>query len=263
MRPRTFALSLLFISLQSAAIAATDDAAQKGLEIATEADRRDSGWVDQRAELRMLLRNKHGEASARVLRISTLEVAGDGDKSLIVFHSPRDIAGTAFLSYTHALKPDEQWLYLPALKRVKRIASANKSGPFVGSEFAYEDLTSQELEKYHYKWLRDEACGAHQCFVIERRPAYKNSGYTRQIVWIDQTIYQHRRIEFYDRKNALLKTLTSSDYEQYLERYWRPARMKMENHQTGKSTLLTWQNYRFGNGFGAREFDQNTLKRSR
>jgi outer membrane lipoprotein-sorting protein len=236
---------------------------EKGLAIAVEADKRDSGWVDQKADLKMTLRNKQGQESMRDLRLNTLEVDGDGDKSLTIFDTPRDIKGTAFLSYTHSLTADDQWLYLPALKRVKRIASANKSGPFVGSEFAYEDLTSQEIEKYSYKWLRDEALDGRNTFVVEQYPAYENSGYTRRIAWIDEQMYQPLKIEFYDRKNALLKTLTMSDYANYLERYWRPATMAMINHQTGKSTLLNWQNYQFKNGLSDRDFDRNTLKRAR
>lgn len=236
---------------------------EKGLAIAVEADKRDNGWGDQIADMEMILRNKQGEESRRTLRISTLEVQGDGDKSLTIFDDPKDVKGTAFLSYTHALVPDDQWLYLPALKRVKRISSANKSGPFVGSEFAYEDLTSQEVQKYSYKWLKDEPLDGKNCFVIERIPAYENSGYARQIVWMDQEIYQPRKVEFYDRKNSLLKTLTMKDYKQYLDQYWRPDNMHMVNHQTGKETTLIWKNYKFGNGLTDRDFDQNTLKRAR
>ena len=236
---------------------------EKGLAIIQEVDRRDTGWTDAKADMRMILRNKQGEESERSLRIDSLEVEGDGDKSLSVFDSPKDIKGTAFLSYTHALKPDDQWLYLPALKRVKRIASANKSGPFVGSEFAYEDLTSQEVEKYTYKYLRDEAFNDKDCFVIEAYPVYENSGYTRQVVWIDKEIHQPLKIVYYDRKDALLKTLISSDWNQYLDQYWRPGRMSMENHQTGKSTELSWSNYRFKVGLTDRDFDRNTLKRTR
>src|SRR3546814_6855851 len=107
----------------------------------------------------MVLANKEGETSTRELRIQTLEVPAreEGDKSLIIFDHPRDIEGTAFLSFTKILEPDDQWLYLPALKRVKRISSANKSGPFVGSEFAYKDMLSQEVDKYDYLWLRDRS----------------------------------------------------------------------------------------------------------
>jgi len=236
---------------------------EKGLAIAVEADKRNTGWVDQTASLFMILKNRQGQESKRSLIINTLEVQGDGDKSLTIFNSPKDVKGTAFLSYTHALKPDDQWLYLPALKRVKRISSANKSGPFVGSEFAYEDLTSQEIEKYRYKWIRDEALDGRDTFVVERYPQYENSGYTRMITWVDKEMYQPLKIEFYDRKNALLKTLNFRDYHQYADRFWRADSMIMMNHQTGKSTTLEWNDYQFGNGFTERDFDTNTLKRAR
>jgi outer membrane lipoprotein-sorting protein len=237
---------------------------EKGLSIAQEMDARDTGWVDQRSELTMLLRNKQGQETTRKMRGATLEVVGAGDKSLTIFDTPRDVKGTAFLSHTHAVKPDDQWLFLPALKRVKRISSANKSGPFMGSEFAYEDLTSQEVAKYTYKWLRDEQLGGKSVHVMERIPTYKKSGYTRQVAWVDTVMMQPVKVEYYDRKNALLKTLTASDFAQYLDnRFWRPGTMSMVNHQTGKSTKLTWADYRFGTGLADRDFDRNSLKRAR
>jgi outer membrane lipoprotein-sorting protein len=201
-----------------------------------------------------------GEAIARE---SDRRGENDGDKSLVIFDEPRDIKGTALLSYAHILDPDDQWLYLPALKRVKRISSANKSGPFVGSEFSYEDITAQELKKYSYEWLRDEPCGALQCFVVERRPLYERSGYTRLITWYDTAEYRIHRVAYYDRKNALLKTLSFSNYEQYLGKFWRSHDLYMENQQTGKKTRLVYENYDFGTGLEDRDFAKSSLKRAR
>ena len=257
---RILPLALLAL-LPLAAQAETPE--EKGLAIAVEADRRDTGWGDQTADLKMVLRNRHGQESIREIRSRTLEVDGDGDKSLSIFDNPRDVKGTAFLSFTHATKPDEQWLYLPALKRVKRISSNNKSGPFMGSEFAYEDLTSQEVEKYTYKFLRDDELDGRPVFVIERYPAYKHSGYTRMVTWLDKEMYQPLKVEFYDRKGSLLKTLTTSGHQQYLGKYWRPAKMSMVNHQNGKSTDLFWTNYQFQTGLTDRDFNRNSLKRAR
>ena len=236
---------------------------EKGLAIAKEVDRRDGDWHDQKTIMRMVLKNRHGDESTRQIRNRLLEVKGDGDKTLIVFDEPRDVKGTAFLSYTHSKVPDEQWLYLPALKRVKRISSNNKSGPFMGSEFSYEDINSQEIDKYTYKYLRDEKVEGRDNFVNENNPTYKYSGYTRMQVWIDKEYYQPTQIEFYDRKNQLLKTLYYKGYKQYAGRYWRPDVMEMVNHQNGKSTRLEWSNYRFGTGLTARDFDRNALKRIR
>ncbi len=255
-------ISLLLISFHSFA----QTAEEKGLEIATEADKRDLGWGDSTADMKMLLINKQGDTSEREIRVRALEVEGDGDKSLTIFDKPRDVRGTAFLTFSHVTGADDQWLYLPALKRVKRISSRNKSGPFMGSEFAYEDMSSQEVEKYTYKYLRDESCGENQqqtCFVSERYPVDEFSGYTKQIGWVDQTEYRPWKIDFYDRKGALLKTMTLSDYHQYLGKYWRAHRMEMVNHQTGKKTVLTWSNYQFKTGLQGADFNKATLKRIR
>lgn len=234
---------------------------EKGLAITKEMDRRDTGWKDQQVDMTMELRNRQGDRSTRVMRARTLEVIGDGDKGYTLFDTPKDVQGTAFLSHTHAIRPDDQWLYLPSLKRVKRIASANKSGPFMGSEFAYEDMSSQEVEKYTYKWLRDEAMDGHGTFVIERYPTYEFSGYTRQIVWLDKEMYQPLKVEFYDRKDAILKTLTFHGYRKYRGKYYRADRAEIINHQTGKSTTLTWKKYQFSRGLGDADFDQSVLKR--
>lgn len=235
----------------------------QGLQIATDADAYDQGFVDFTADMRMTLRNKKGQESVRQIRIRTLEVGDDGDKSLSIFDEPADVKGTAMLTWSHGLKPDDQWLYLPAIKRVKRISSRNKSGPFMGSEFAFEDLGSQEIEKYSYKYLRDEPCGDMQCFVIERKPAYKFSGYTRQEVWLDKEAYRMIKVNYFDRKNEPLKTLEAIDYQQFLDHYWRPGKMEMVNHQNGKSTTLEWENYQFKTGLTDRDFRSQTLKRAR
>jgi len=260
MKKRILLLALLTLP-QLNAWAETPE--KKGLAIAIEADKRDTGWQDQQSELKMILRNRQGQETQRDIRNRQLEVIDDGDKALSIFDSPRDVKGTAFLSYTHSKAPDDQWLFLPALKRVKRISSNNKSGPFMGSEFAYEDITSQEVDKYTYKWLNDEAYEGSDAFVMERYPAYKHSGYTKQVAWIDKKMYQPLKIVFYDRKGDKLKTLTYYDYKQYLDTFWRADRMEMINHITNKSTTLLWSDYKFRNGFSERDFDQNTLKRAR
>ena len=236
---------------------------ERGLSIATEADLRDKGFGDSSATMKMILRNKHGDESTREVRVRTLEIEGDGDKSMSIFDSPADVKGTAFLTFSHVNTPDDQWLYLPALKRVKRIASKNKSGPFMGSEFAYEDISSDEVEKYTYKYLRDESLDGIDTFVIERDPVDRHSGYTRQVVWFDKAEYRPQKIDYYDRKNDLLKTLTLHEYRQYLDKFWRAMRFEMTNHQTGKSTTLLWEKYDFRTGLKDRDFDKNSLKRAK
>ena len=253
--------ALLLCLLPVSLLAQTPE--EQGLAIAQEADKRDSDFGDFTSDVKMILKNKQGQESTREIRSKTLEVDGDGDKSMTIFNKPNDVKGTALLSFTHKQGPDDQWLYLPALKRTKRIASDNKSGPFMGSEFAFEDIASQEVEKYTYKFLRDDRLNEMDVFVFERYPVDKKSGYTRQIVWLDKEHYKERKIEFYDRKNSLLKTLVMTDYHQYLDKFWRAHTMQMDNHQTGKSTTLLQSNYQYQTGLTDRNFDKNALKRAR
>lgn len=255
---------LILTALAAVAAPATAQTPEeRGLEIAREIDRRDTGFKDQQARMEMILRNRQGQESRRQIRTQTLEGTEDGDKTLIVFDEPLDVQGTALLTFTHKVGDDDQWLYLPALKRVKRIASNNKSGPFMGSEFAYEDMTSQEVEKYTYKYVREEDLDGKPHFVVERYPVDQKSGYTKQIVWVDKGEYIVHKVEFYDRKSELLKTLVLSDYEQYLDTYWRAATMSMVNHQTGKETDLLWSDYAFANGYKDADFTQASLKRAK
>ncbi|MBS1213533.1 MAG: uncharacterized protein H6R26_2150 [Proteobacteria bacterium] len=232
---------------------------QRGEEIAREMDRRDEGFVNSVHEAAMTLKNRQGEESFRHFTLKTLEVTGDGDKEVGLFDNPPDVRGTAVLTYSHGLKPDDQWIYLPSLKRVKRISSANKSGPFVGSEFAFEDIASWQFDKFGYKYLKDQIVDGGDCFVLEFIPKYENSGYSKQIWYIDKGMYQARKVEFYDRKGALFKTLFLKSYHQYLGKHWRAHELRMENHQTGKTTWLRRDNYRFKTTLNEREFTEGTL----
>ncbi len=236
---------------------------EKGLAIATEAKQRDIGWGDSSAAMQMILRGPRGDESVREIRVKTLEIDGDGDKALTIFDQPRDIAGTAFLSFSNTQGADDQWIYLPAVKRVKRISTRNKTSPFMGSEFAYEDMTSFELEKFSFVYLRDEAVDGVDCYVVEQTPTDKYSGYTRQIVWLDKEHYRTQRAEFFDRKNSLLKVLKLSEYQLYLDKYWRPHRADMMNNQTGKSTTLMTHKIDFQTGLREADFDKNALRRLR
>jgi len=240
-----------------------EPALSRGYEIAARSDRSDRGFGDSTVELRMVLRNKAGQVTTRELEIATFEQADEsvGDKSLVLFRTPRDIEGTALLSHARILEPDDQWLYLPALKRVKRISSANKSGPFVGSEFAFEDFTSLELNKFSYEYLGEDRVGDLVVDVVERTPLYENSGYTRQVAKIDRKIFQIREVAFYDRRGDLLKTLSLEDYREYGDGIWRAHTLKMVNHQTGKSTDLVYADYRFRDGLSEDDFEKGRLAR--
>ncbi len=236
---------------------------ERGLQIAIDADLRDKGFGDNISEMKMVLKDRYGRSTERDIRNRTFEGTDQGDKSLVIFDSPGDVKGTAFLSHTKKVGSDDQWLYLPALKRVKRIASANKAGPFMGSEFAYEDIASQEVEKYTYEFVREEEFNGLNCFVVESDPVDPKSGYSKRISWIDSEEYRVQKIEFYDRKKSHLKTLTYGGYQEYQDKFWRPQRMFMENHQSGKTTTLLFSKWKFGNGFKENDFKKNALKKVR
>ncbi|NRA83713.1 MAG: outer membrane lipoprotein-sorting protein [Gammaproteobacteria bacterium] len=256
-------LNSLLLALIIAPAAFAETPQERGLAIAEARKTADVGWVSSQSDSLMILRNKQGDESRRVLRNKALEVASDGDKSLTIFDSPKDIKGTAFLSFSHNNKNDQQWLYLPALKRVKKISSRNKSGPFMGSEFAYEDLSSFEIEKYKFEYLRDEPCADLTCYVLQSTPTNKYSGYSKVITWLDHHSYRVHKVEFYDRKKAHLKTLVASDFKLYQDKFWRSHKTLMTNHLTGKSTELILSNFEFDTGLSAKDFNKNSLKRAR
>ncbi len=244
-------------------VAQAETAEEKGLRIAREASARNEGFGDFTAGMTMVLRDRHGRESVRRMRFKVLEVRGDGDKSLFVFDRPRDVKGTALLTHAHVNTPDDQWLYLPALKRVKRINAARRSGSFMGSEFSYEDMSSSEVEEYTYKYLRDEPCGELACTVTEQFPRDKKSGYSRKVVWQDKSELRTWKMTLYDRKGSHLKTLTFANYRKYAERYWRAGEQTMANHLTGASTVLKWTDFQFRNNLQESEFTRPALRRVR
>ena len=234
-----------------------------GFDVSKKMVDNDMGWGNTEAKLRMTLANSHGEESVRELKIKTLEDLNEGDKSITLFLEPKDVSGVALLTHSHIKDDDDQWLFLPSLKRIKRIASSNKSGPFMGSEFSFEDFSSFELEKYEYEYLRAEKFNDVKTHVVAQYPLTPNSGYKKRVVWIDDVDFKLVKADFYDRKDELLKTLDFSDYRLYLGKYWRSHKMHMENHQNKKTTTLEWTEYKFNEEMTEADFTKNSLKRVR
>lgn len=236
---------------------------ERGLQIAKDAFQRDTGYGDSDSELFMVLRLGSGQEAKRELRIRTLEISETETRAMVIFDTPADVRGTALLTHSFTDKDDSQWLYLPEIKREKRIAGGGRSGPFMGSEFSFEDMSSQRVEKFTYKYMGDETLNGMECHVLERYPTDKGSGYTKQVAWLDTEHLRVHKVDYYDRRGELLKTLTATGYEQHDEKFWRPTTMEMLNHQTGRSTLLEWKNTKFNNNFTAREFEPNALRNAR
>jgi len=232
-----------------------------GLEIAARSDRSDRGFGDSEVKMTMVSRDQAGQETRRTMQLQVLENEDEdfGDKTLVVFETPEDVAGTTLLSHANILTADDQWLFLPALGSVRQITSANKTGPFAGSEFSFEDFTSQELNKFSYTLIGEEACGEFMCDVVERIPLYEDSGYSRQVGLYDQEVFQLRKVEYFDRRGDLLKTLIMDDYREYGDGIWRAHRLAMESNQSGKSTELLFDDFVFGAGLDPAAFESGSL----
>lgn len=228
-------------------------------DVAKKTDAALSGFHDAVSEMKMTLINANGQARERTMKMEVLE-GKEGDKSLMEFLSPADVKGTKFLNYEHFDRDDDQWLYLPALKRVKRIASKNKSGSFMGSEFSYEDLSAFNVEKYTYEGEAEtvDLDGA-SSYKTVRIPKEKDSGYTKQVSWVDPKSFVIRRVDYYDRKKALLKTALFEDYRN-VNGVWRIGKITMTNHQNDKKTILVWENEKIDTGLTDRDFHKRVLK---
>nr|WP_298168871.1 outer membrane lipoprotein-sorting protein [uncultured Pseudomonas sp.] len=252
--------SLLLPLMLTLAWAAQAETAE---QVAIRADENLRHYGDLQVNLEMVLISPSGETASRALRVRSREAGDSTDQTLMVFEAPRDVAGSGLLSHNRATGEDEQWLYLPTLKRIKQIGARNKSGPFMGSEFAYEDIVTPFWQKFSYRDLTETALDDMPVYRLERIPKDEYSGYTRQLLWIDKAQHLIRRIDYYDRRNNLLKTYTASDFQQYPGGHWRPGEMLMVNHQTDKQTRLLWRDYRFDTGLTTADFSQNALLRVR
>jgi len=230
------------------------------LEIAQKADKVTDGFESSISKTEMTLINASGQKSVRDLIMKTLE-GENGDKTLSTFLSPADVKGTKVLGWEHIDRDDDQWLYLPALKRVKRIASRNKSGSFMGSEFSYEDIGNQNSGKYSFDGEPEIVqFNGKECYKGVRIPKDKNSAYTKQITWVDTKDFLIQKVEYYDRKQEHLKTATFSDYKQ-IDGVWRVGKIEMKNHQNDKSTILIWKEDKIKAGLSSRNFDKRELKK--
>lgn len=233
--------------------------AQSSLDVAKKSFEVISGYKSSVSQTTMILKNAQGVKNKRKLVIKKLE-NNNGDKSLIHFLYPLDIKNTKLLSFEQIGKDDKQWLYLPALKRTKRISSRNKSGSFMASEFSYEDISSQNYKNYSYKGeaIKVKKNGV-AYFKIERVPKDKNSGYSKQIVYIDIKTYLAKFGEYYDRQKRLLKEVSFLKYKK-IKGVYRIQKMNMKNVQNGKSTMLTWDEDKIKVGLKESDFSKRVLK---
>ncbi len=229
-------------------------------ELSKKSDATTDGFISSKSDMTMILINANNQKTVRKMKSVVLE-GKNGDKSLMEFLTPADVKGTKMLTHEHIDSDDDQWLYLPALKRAKRIASSNKSGSFMGSEFSYEDTANSSWEKFTYdKTLEDVVLDSVKCYKGTRYPTDENSGYTKQITWIDKTTYLVKKIEYFDRKSELLKTAIFTDWKK-IDGVYLMGRIHMTNHQNKKQTILKWTNRQIKVALQDKDFTKRKLKR--
>lgn len=209
-----------------------------------------SKWAESRklagseAVVKMSIIAKGGSKRERELTMATkLYDGGKTEKRIYRFLSPADVKGTGVLVYDYETKADDVWVYLPALRKTRRIVSSQRSKSFMGSEFSYGDLNIPELDEYTYKLLGEESVGGASCYKIEvlpKTPAIaKSEGYSKKVFWIEKSNSALRQGHLFDEKGKHFKTLISSNIKQIGgTNKFRAMRMEMKNLSNGRSSVF-------------------------
>lgn len=216
----------------------------------------------------MLLINDKGQTRERQTHsVSKLQKNGTDSDLLITFDAPADIKGTGFLQIEHSDGDDDLWIYLPALKKSRRLVANNKKDAFVGSDFSYGDILLPKVDLYQHTLLRSEVIDGHDCYVVQSLPkdeiTKRNSGYSKKITWVRKDNFLETRVEYYDLTERLLKTQTVSEHkliEPNTQR-WIAQRREMINHQTGHKTVFTFDRTESGMAIPDTVFTTRTLER--
>lgn len=225
-------------------------------------DERDDG-DDQTSEMEMVLINKQGKQRVRKV-VSYRKNYGEDDKMVMFFLEPADVKGTGFLTwnYEDESKDDDQWLYLPALKKVRRISSSKKADYFMGTDFTYSDMGDRDIDDYTYSHLGTEVIDGVECYHLESLPkddeVIKESGYGRTETWVRPDTWMMVKAVFYDKKMKLLKELAVSDFEE-IDGIWTAKKLHMNNIQKKHQTILTFGNISYNSGLDDDIFSQRQL----
>ena len=232
----------------------------RGREIVEAARKQNAGFQSLSASVEMTLVNRRGQSHMRRLHMHVLEREEGGRYSRCDVEAPPDVRGTVLLSHSIPDTDSNQWLYLPSLRRTRRIAAQARSGAFMGSEFSYEDLIGHPLDRGYHRWLYDTHLDDRHCHVLEWVPIDpRSSGYYRQIVWVDSQNYRVWQVEYYNRRQERQKTLTLSGYRLYNDRFWYATQMHMHNHLSGNQTKLVWSAIEIGTKIPPVIFDPERL----
>ena len=256
-------LAMLGVVVAVAGLARADGGRPSGGEILRRMRQTDAfGWSGAEARIRMVLRERGGRERVRVLdSISRRE--GDDVRSVVRFREPADVAGTAFLLLERPGAPTEQWVYLPGLRRTRRIVGRERQGSFMGSDFSYADLDQRDLRAVSSRRLADERLGQSPCYVVETTPSTRpdaSSAYGKVQVWVRQADFVPLRIRFFDRGGTLLKTFYA---RRVATQQGRPVILESRMHdaRTGHVTDLVIDSIRFRTDFDDDQFTPRSLER--
>ena len=236
-----------------------------GLEIMQRVDARDDG-DDLIQKMKQRLIDRRGDVREREM-ISFRKDYGKDSKSITYFLAPSNVRDTALLTwdYDGVEKDDDQWLYLPALKKVRRISSSDRGDYFMGTDFTFEDIKqTPELEDYNWSLIGSESLDGHDVWLVEGEPRTddlkKNLGYSKTRYSIRKDINLYVRVDFWDRKGQLLKHLVSEEIRQ-IDGIWTAMRGTMTNVQSNHRTELSFSEHRYNSGLNDRVFSERMLKR--
>jgi hypothetical protein len=266
LRP-TLAAALALLLFAEGADPAEDAATLTGRQVMDLVDARDTG--DKAVQdLRMVLIDKGGSQRNRSIRAYRMDVGPD-TWSIMFFLEPADVKDTGFLTYDYddTSKDDDQWLYLPALKKTKRIASGDKSGSFMGSDFSYADMTERNLDSYDYQLLQESEVDGVPVWVVEAVPNTEKeldeTGYTKQILFVRKDNHVMVRAKSWLKKGGRNKYFEVKKLEQ-IDGIWVPTEMHMttkKGTQTLHKTLLAAENVRFGQPMDESRFSVRELEK--
>lgn len=215
---------------------------------------------DQTSILTMTLTNKQGKQRIRKIKQFTKDF-GDVEKSIMFFQSPADIKNTSFMNWTYdSDQSDDQWIYLPALKKNKRISSDSKSDYFMGSDFTYDDLGDRKLEADKHILLRTETVNNKECYVIESVSLDEDYMYSKTITWINKSNFIGVKKEFYDEDEDLLKILSIKDFEK-ISGFWIINNSEMKNIQNGHKTTMVLSDVKINTGVSTSKFTERMMMR--
>lgn len=221
---------------------------------------------DEQFDITMTLTNDKGKNRVREIKQVTKRDNMNNRSSLITFSSPADVKGTGFLAIENQKAEDDQWLYLPALNKTRRISAADKTDNFMGSDLAYEDLDTEEISEFEYKLTGSKTIDNVDHFVIEATPKSaakkKETGYSKRILYVRKDNYMFSLIKYFDKNNQLSKELIASDIRFAKDaKKWRAYKIVVNNIKTGHKTTLVYKNILINKGVSNDAFSKRNLER--